>query len=397
MQKKVLTKAQQQAYKNLNISLDNRIIISLDGGGIRGILTIQLLKKIEEIAGLPCYQFCDLVAGTSTGAIIAGLIAFGKTAAEIEQLYIEFVTKVFLKRSILAHRFLNPPAYDKKNYREILKSVLKDETLQDACKKTGLDILITAKDVTDNEETFFTCFNNNGMKGTYRDALLRTVMEATMSAPTYFHPLERFIDGGTTTYNNPSLAAFLEAICYGGSGKYQAEKITMFSLGTGISVKSVQPAEAFNPGGLDVYFWLNYVMDESGHDASSMQVDTFRSGLLKLDYRRFQISLDEDAIKKIPDKNITDLHITNAEWLRDVTNKELNNIEMDDTSKFGLMKVIGEAMADYVMTCNTKNMFKRDLNETRTGRDELITAFENIEHIKDEVTDDKWIDKKVLT
>ncbi|MEP6952063.1 MAG: patatin-like phospholipase family protein [Ginsengibacter sp.] len=388
---KQLTPEQQKAYTNLQVPLDNRIIISLDGGGMRGILTLQLLKKMEEVAGIPCYQFCDMVAGTSTGAIVAGMMAFGKTATEIEGLYVQFVTKVFLKDSLLANRFLNPPAYDKKNYRAALKQLLGDITLEQAHTKTGLDILITAKDVTDNEETFFTCFEKDGqINGTYKTALLRTVMEATMSAPTYFHSLERFIDGGTTTFNNPSTAALLEAVRYSGRGKYSVDKLTLFSMGTGTIVQSVPPEQAFNPKGLDVYFWLNYVMDESSQDASSMQIDMFRSGVVNTDYRRFQMSLDRDALQSLPDKDISTLHVGNAAWLRDLTNEDLNKITMDDVSKFGLMKVIGEAMTDYIMQ---KNKFTRDLNDTPSRRDELITAYNNVSRIQALVSDPKWIDK----
>lgn len=391
MSVKQLTPEQQKAYTNLQIPLDNRIIISLDGGGMRGILTLQLLKKMEEVAGLPCCKFCDMVAGTSTGAIVAGMMAFGKTASEIEGLYIQFVTKVFLKNSLLANRFLNPPAYDKKNYREALKQLLGDITLEQAHIQTGLDIMITAKDVTDNEETFFTCFERDGqINGTYKNALLRTVMEATMSAPTYFHSLERFIDGGTTVFNNPSAAALLEAVRYSGRGKYSIDKLTLFSMGTGTIVQSVPPEQAFNPKGLDVYFWLNYVMDESSQDASSMQIDLFRSGVVNTDYRRFQMSLDRDALQSLPDKDISALHVGNAAWLRDLTNEDLSKITMDDVSKFGLMKVIGEAMTDYIMQ---KNKFTRDLNDTPTRRDELITAYNNVSRIQAMVSDPKWIDK----
>lgn len=394
MSVKQLTAEQQQAYTNLKINPGHRVILSLDGGGVRGILTLQMLKKIEEIAQTPCYNFCDLIAGTSTGAIIAGLMASGHTAAQIEDLYVQFVTKVFKKRGMLAGRFLNAPAYDKINYRTALKQILNDTTLADVCTKTGVDLLITAKDVTDNEETYFNCFIKDGKPtGTYKNALLRIVMEATMSAPTYFHPLERFIDGGTTTYNNPSLAAFLEAICYTGSGKYEAEKITLFSLGTGKLVKSVSPEQALRPNGLDAYFWLNYVMDETSQDASSMQIDAFRTDLFKADFRRFQISLDIEAMKKIPDKDISSCHIVHANWLRDLTTEDLCGIQMDDISKFELLKVIGESMTDYIMQ---KNKFTADLNDTPTHRDELITAFGNIDRIKALVENAEWIDKKVI-
>lgn len=388
MSLKNLTPQQLQAYESLNVDPSHRIIVSLDGGGIRGILTLQLIKKMEEIAGLQLYQFCDMFAGTSTGAIIAGLLSYGLKATEIEQLYIQLVSKVFMKRSLLANRFLNPAAYDKKNYRQALQDVLGNTTLREACLKNHVDIFLTAKDITDNEETFFTCFDNNGIKGTYQDALMRIVMEATMSAPTYFNPLERFVDGGTTTYNNPSLAALIEAKQYDGKGKYDFPCITLFSFGTGKLVKSVSPQEGLHPSGPDAYFWLNYVMDESSQDASGMQTDMLRSGLVDVDYRRFQISFDTAAIQKLPNLDISQLHFTNANWLHDLTDDDLKNVQMDDVSKFDLMKTIGEAMVDYIMV---NNQFKRDLNDTPSKRDELVTAFGDVEGIKDNVSNAAWL------
>jgi hypothetical protein len=394
MESKVLTEEQKTAYKNLNINPDHRIIVCLDGGGIRGILTLQLLKKVEEIAGIPLHKFCDLIAGTSTGGIIAGLLASGKTALEIEQLYIELVSKVFLKRNFLANRYVDMPAYDKKNYREALRGVLGNMTLKQATTTTGVDLLITAKDITDNEETFFTCFKNAAGEtfGTYQDALLRVVMEATMSAPTYFRPLERFVDGGTTVYNNPSLAALMEAVNYSGTEKYELSKITMFSFGTGKLVKSVSPEDGAKPPGIDVYFWLNYVMDETGQDASSIQNDILRSGLFNIDFRRFQLSLDSSTMKKLPDRDISGIHFSNANWLRDLTDDELKNVDLDAVDKFDLMKEIGAAMVDYIMV---DNKFQKDLNNTPKKRDELVTAFENIERIKAIVGSAESVDKKI--
>ena len=391
MSAKTLTPEQITAYQKLGIDQNHRIIVCLDGGGIRGILTLQMLKKIEEIAGMQLNQFCDFFAGTSTGGIIAGLLASGHSAVQIEQLYVSLVSKVFLKRGILANRFLNPPAYDKKNYRAALKDVVKDITLKEVAENNKVDLMITSKDMTDNEETFFSCFNCDGtINGTYQDALLRVVMEATMSAPTYFTPLERFVDGGTTTYNNPSLVALMEAVRYDGKGKYELGKITMFSFGTGKLVKSVSPEEGANPKGIDAYFWLNFVMDESGQDASSMQNDLLRSKIFDIDYRRFQISFDTAAIGKLPDRDITALHFTNANWLRDLKDEDLS-VEMDDVSKFDLMRTIGEAMVEYIMQ---ENQFKADLIADGSERDQLITAFENISRIKSMVTNATWIDSE---
>ncbi len=75
-----ISPARKKAFENLKIPVESRAILCLDGGGIRGILTIQLLKKLEEVAGIPCYELFDMVAGTSTGGIIASLITTGHAA-----------------------------------------------------------------------------------------------------------------------------------------------------------------------------------------------------------------------------------------------------------------------------------------------------------------------------
>jgi patatin-like phospholipase/acyl hydrolase len=296
----------ETAYTNLGIPKGKKVILSIDGGGMRGIFTVQLLKKLEEIAGSPCYEWCDMVAGTSTGAIIAGLILKKNDAQKIEGYYMNLVSRVFTKRNFFANRFYNPPAFDKNNYRNLLKEIVGDSTLEALSLDTKLDCLFTSKDLTAGEETFFTCVNTNGVvDGTYKSVLLRAVMEATMSAPTYFAPFERFVDGGTTTYNNPTMTAVLEALSYTGKNKYDAKKLVVFSFGTATTLRFIDPQETDAPKGPDALFWLNYVMDETSKDASEMQIDMLRSGLIKgLDLRRYQLSLDRQAIGLLPDKSI---------------------------------------------------------------------------------------------
>ena len=132
--------------------------------------------------------------------------------------------------------------------------------------------MITSQDMSADEETFFSCFKQSDgtFYGTYKDVLLRATMEATMSAPIYFYPLERFVDDGSTTYNNPSLAAFMEAVSYSTpeksevSSAYNMSKITLFSFGTGISRQFIKPTETINPHGIDIAFWLNWIMTKIG-------------------------------------------------------------------------------------------------------------------------------------
>src|ERR1700719_2012009 len=74
-------------------------LLTLDGGGAKGFYTLGVLKEIEALIGRPLYQRFDLVFGTSTGAIIAALVALGKTVDEIHALYKEHVPSVMRPRT----------------------------------------------------------------------------------------------------------------------------------------------------------------------------------------------------------------------------------------------------------------------------------------------------------
>jgi hypothetical protein len=391
--------SRKQAFENLNIDPGKRVILCLDGGGMRGILTIQLLKKFEEVAGIPCYELFDMISGTSTGGIISGLITTGHTAVEIEKMYINLVTEVFDK-NFLGNRFVNPPAFSKEKYRTLLKGIVKDITLEDACRLNDLDLMITAQDISASEETFFSCFkqDDGSYYGTYKDVLLRAVMEATMSAPTYFYPRERFLDGGTTTYNNPALAAFMEAVSYSRADKmsslsaYQITDITLYSFGTGISKEFIKPTDTINPHGIDVVFWLNWLMVHMGQDASAMQVNAFRSPMIgqTIDFRRFQISLDPTAINKLPNTDILDEFKYGSKWLHDLDESVLGDIDMADVTKFDLMKIIGQQMAEFIV--QSGNNFKKDLIGSRQN-DLLVTTSGDITRIQKQMSEAEWLDK----
>jgi hypothetical protein len=395
----------ETARTNLGIPQQNKIILSIDGGGMRGILTVQLLKHLELLAGSPCYAWCDMVAGTSTGGLISSLILNKKSAIEIEEYYNSLVAKVFTKRSWLAHRIYNPPAYDKKNFRKLTREIVGNQTLRQLNADTGLDMLFTAKDLAAGEETFFTCFGHGEeVKGTYQHVLLRAVMESTMSAPTYFAPFERFVDGGTTTFNNPVMAAVLEALHYDGKGKYKQDALTVFSFGTGSVLRFIDPSATKNLKGLDSIFWLKYVMAEASKDASEMQVDMLRSGLIEgLDFRRYQLSLDQEAVRKLPDFKIRPVDGLPATMLHELTDEQLKNIDMADTTRFSLMKTLGEAIVAYIcpgdelelpIEKRKANWFQKDLLAANSTRGALVTARGDIAGIKSHLSSPEWIDQQ---
>lgn len=400
-----MANSKQTAHANLGIPAGNKVILSIDGGGMRGIFTLQLLKRLELLAGSPCYEWCDMVAGTSTGGLISSLILNKKSAVEIEHYYNTMVSKVFTKRSWLANRIYNPPAYDKKTFRRLTYDIVGDQTLRQLNLSTGLDMLFTAKDLAAGEETFFTCFDHGDeIKGTYQNVLLRAVMEATMSAPTYFAPFERFVDGGTTTFNNPVMAAVLEALHYDGKGKYHQHELTVFSFGTGSVLRFIDPKETKNPKGPDSIFWLKYVMAEASKDASEMQIDMLRSGLIAgLDLRRYQLSLDQEAVRKLPDFPIMATDDIPATSLHGLTDDQLKNIDMADVSKFNLMKTLGEATAAFICPETERdtpagkrqaNWFQKDFLAPNSKRGALVTARGDIPGIRNRLSSSGWVDRQ---
>jgi hypothetical protein len=225
-------------------------------------------------------------------------------------------------------------------------------------------------------------------------------MEATMSAPTYFTPLERFVDGGTTTFNNPALAAVLEAVQFG-PGTYSMDRLTVMSFGTGCRTELIAPEKVARPASLPALvapFWLTWLMNESGNDASDMQSDLFRArGVCgNCDYRRFQISLDVRALGKLPDLSLGHVGATNATSLHELTDPELSSIHLDNVAYFPVMRVLGQAFVQFLRTYSEqigRPMFSYDLI-TSDGKELLVTRDGDVDRIARQMSDPEWLDER---
>jgi len=217
-----------------------------------------------------------------------------------------------------------------------------------------------------------------------------------MSAPTYFNPLERFVDGGTTTYNNPSLAAFMEAVSYSTQDKtddsfqYKITQVCLFSFGTGISRQFIAPDKTTTIHDNNLMAWLNWLMTETGQDASAMQVDVLRSPMVEkvVDFRRFQISLDHAAMQLIPDTNTLDEAKYGTTSLHALGDDILGNIDMADVTRFDLMIIIGTQMAEFII--NSGGAFTKDLAVNNS--DMLVTKFGDIAAIQKQMSNAAWLD-----
>ena len=95
-------------------------ILSLNGGGSLGYITLGLLERLEEEAGMPCYKIFDLISGVSTGAIAGFGLANGSSAKEIKELYKKFIPSIFKNKSGLIAS-LWKPYYDIKNLEKSIQ------------------------------------------------------------------------------------------------------------------------------------------------------------------------------------------------------------------------------------------------------------------------------------
>ena len=253
-------------------------ILALDGGGVRGMVTLGILERIEallrERSGREGFRLCDyfdLIAGTSTGSIIAVALSLGMSVSEINQLYTKLAPAVFKKskprkalQKIPGWKYLDTlarPRYRRSPLIEALEEEFaryadgaKKMTLEDGHIRTGLLVLIQRLlpkghvwAVLNNPTHRF--FKHN------RKHPLSQLIRASTAAPSFFEP-ERlqvgsgaddswFIDGGVSPFNNPALAALFVATMNGFGLKWPLgeDKLMIVSVGTGFRNERVTPSK----------------------------------------------------------------------------------------------------------------------------------------------------------
>ncbi len=252
-------------------------ILSIDGGGIRGILPARVLQHIEVQTGKKIAELFDLIAGTSTGGILGCGLFKGKSAKDLGDLYAQRGGEIFahsLWRTVRTVGGVEGPRYDAASLETILGNVLGGARLSDA--PIGAELLVPTyviqlpkPIVVDNVPTtrtpmLFKTWKARGVglaAGETKemfDFALRDVARATSAAPTYFAPAQyknkagdtyASVDGGLFA-NNPALCALVAAYkLYGDDRRY-----VLVSLGTGSLERPIPYDQAKGWGDLH---WLH--------------------------------------------------------------------------------------------------------------------------------------------
>lgn len=283
-------------------------ILSIDGGGIRGIIPAAFLIEFEKRTGKPICELFDLIAGTSTGGILAATLTLpnshGKPKYSAEQVrfaYFEHGGAIFhrsMLRSVTTLGGLARPIYSPRTLELMLERYLGNERLH----TTLTEILVTAYDMASNTPWFFKTSFAKHHRTPEDDPLLTQVVRATTAAPTYFPPLMMeghcLVDGGVFACN-PALCAYAQA-----RNMYPEEKeFLVVSLGTGLQVHNRPCSEISNWGIADWAVPISAVMLNS----SSASVDYQMRALVgNENYVRLQVKLDDDAtgMDDASDKNL---------------------------------------------------------------------------------------------
>jgi uncharacterized protein len=233
-----------------------RKLLALDGGGIRGVLTLQILIRMEEILREESGQgekfrlcnFFDYIGGTSTGAIIAAGLAVGMSAQELSDFYIATGPAMFEKAFILK-RLKN--LYQSEPLQEKLKTIFGEDTTLDSDKLKCLLLVVTRNVTTDSPWPIstnpFAKYNAPDRPDRNTRIPLWQLVRASTAAPVFFPPEVvqwdendasksfLFEDGGLTPYNNPAflLARMATHKAYRLNWATGEQNLLVMSLGTG--------------------------------------------------------------------------------------------------------------------------------------------------------------------
>lgn len=285
-------------------------VLSIDGGGIRGLIPALVLRHIEEETGRPTVELFDLIAGTSTGGILAlgltlpengtdGDSATPRYSAEdLADLYREHGADIFDQprwREIASVVDLFDEKYDPAGLEGVLKEYFGNRPMGDSLT----DVMVSAYDIQARKPYFF-----KSWQGPDHTVPMRRAGRATSAAPTYFEPAKVavadrqyvLVDGGVFL-NNPAVSAYAEA-----ERRNPDEIIRLVSIGTGSATEPIDYHDSQEWGKLG---WAVETIDMV-FDGVSDAADYQLRHMLGDRFQRFQVPLEEanDAMDDASRENL---------------------------------------------------------------------------------------------
>lgn len=297
-------------------------VLSIDGGGIRGLIPAIVLTELEHRSGRRIFELFDLIAGTSTGGILACALCAPDPlpAQELVSLYEVEGPTIFDRdvfQRIRSGEGLLDEKYDAGELDRALERFLADKRLADARP----DLIVPAYNMTEPGPYFFKTRKARESPAE-EDFPLSVVARATAAAPTYFEPLEvsgaALVDGGVFAVN-PAMSAFAEVVRF-----QPTAEVLLVSLGTGERTRKRSFDQVKDWGLVE---WAKPILDVV-FDGMSEAVDyQLRHALEDGRYWRLQTEL-ELASDDLDDAGEANLRLLrkHAEDLIDIRSEDLDRI-----------------------------------------------------------------------
>jgi patatin-like phospholipase/acyl hydrolase len=296
-------------------------VLAIDGGGIRGLIPAVVLAELERRAGRQSYELFDLIAGTSTGGILAcGLCAPDPLPAEqLVAIYEEEGPEIFDRsvwQRVRSAEGLLDEKYDDAALDRALERFLGGKRLAESSP----DLIVPAYDMSAPGPYFFK--SRNARERPDEDFPLSVVARATAAAPTYFEPLpvgaRALVDGGVFAAN-PAMSAFAEVLRF-----HPGAEVVLLSLGTGQRTRKRRFADIDDWGLVE---WARPILDVVFDGVSDAVDYQLRHALGDDRYWRLQVELTRasDDLDDASPENLRELR-AHAEELIAARSADLDEV-----------------------------------------------------------------------
>ncbi len=328
--------AQQNKQVSTLIDEDTKIVISFDGGGIKGLMSVIIAAAIEKAAGVPLSKACDLLIGTSIGGITALLLATPDEedanipkfkASSLAHYYRDFAKTVFsvpLSRAVKTLWGYDKSKYTSQKIKKVMEEHFKETLLSQALTRA----VVVGAEIERYSPMLLKSYEEP-------DFFMKDAAFATSAAPTFF-PVAKIksishdknsslaegknedyylIDGKITGANNPALVGYVEICNIFNNIKDIKDKVIVISIGTGKAHRTIHYDEVAEAG---ILTWIPLVfplIGELANDITDYQMDLLLKDIpittpeTLRRYWRLQPSIPEDLlmIDNFSEKKLTDL------------------------------------------------------------------------------------------
>ena len=304
-------------------------VLSVDGGGIRGIIPALVLADLERRTGQPVCRMFDMLAGTSTGGLLVLGLAMPDGRGEpvmrsehIIELYEKAGQNIFVRDTHNPWHALLHERYNSDHIERTLDRFFQDTPLSAA----ATDVLVTSYDLLARDVYLMSSWN--ARDNPRQDVPMRVAARATSAAPTYFDPVsvatgepvqERLLIDGGVCANSPAMCAYAEV-----QRRLPGAEVVMLSLGTGETSRPYPHHEVRDWG---LAHWARVILHVVIDGASEMTHLQLRELLEPSRYLRMQVALERanDHLDDASDDNIEMLR-TEAERLIAQSDEQLDRI-----------------------------------------------------------------------